>query len=394
MARAPFSIFKRNSRDRVTGKVVVRYVARFFDEDGNVVKTKTLEATSATKATLEAKGLLDKGEGIAKADPFVLDFLADFWKNDSDYAKMKALRGRPLSIRYIEISASIVRKHLGEPLKGIRLHSLSVSRMERIVLDLSAAGVNPRTINCLIQSVRVPVTDFSRRHRVPDPLQYLGRIAERPRERGTLSIDEIAKIVALRDESPRLRCVVLLGALCGLRLGEARGLEWADVDEAASIVHVVHNFVDDREGTKAPKCGSKRDVPLPAVVAEAVALCRSVAPEGVRFVLWNDRNISRPMDKSSFERAFHGILGRIGIDEEARKARNLVFHGLRHTYVSVTRAVGWPDFIVMRSAGHKSLAMTERYSHTENVVDFAAARLALDGAVSAGTARAVGGSKA
>ena len=71
MARAPFSVFKRNSRDRVTGKPVLRYVARFFDEDGNVLKTKTLEATSETKATLEAKGLLDTGEGAVQADPLV-----------------------------------------------------------------------------------------------------------------------------------------------------------------------------------------------------------------------------------------------------------------------------------------------------------------------------------
>ena len=40
---------------------MLRFVARFFDEDGNVVKTKTLQATSPTKAALEAKMFLDKG---------------------------------------------------------------------------------------------------------------------------------------------------------------------------------------------------------------------------------------------------------------------------------------------------------------------------------------------
>jgi integrase len=382
MARAPFSVFRRNSKDRVTRKKVLRYVARFFDEDGNVVKTKTLGATSQTKATLEAKALLDTGEGVAKADPLVLDFLTDFWKIDSDYAKMKDLRGRPLSVRYVEVNRFILKKHLGEPLKGIRLHSLTVPRMERIVLAMAAKGVNPRSINTVLQALRVPVSDYARKHRMPDPLQYLGRVAERPRERGTLSIDEIAKIVGFRDESPRLRCGILLGALCGLRLGEARGLEPGDVDKPAGLLHIVHNYVDDREGSKAPKCGSKRDVPLPAVVAEAIDLCLTIAPEGSRFVLWNDRGKVRPMDKNAFERAFRRILGRIGIDEEKRKARNLVFHGLRHSYVSITRATGLPDFAVMRLAGHKTLAMTERYSHSENVVDFAAARLAINGAVS------------
>jgi hypothetical protein len=75
MARAPFSIFKRKSKDRATGKPVVRYVARFFDEDGKVIKTKTLEATNSTKVTLEAKVLFDNGEGAARADPLILDFL-------------------------------------------------------------------------------------------------------------------------------------------------------------------------------------------------------------------------------------------------------------------------------------------------------------------------------
>ena len=89
--------------------------------------------------------------------------------------------------------------------------------MERIVLDFAASGMNPRSINYILQAVRVPVADYSRRHRIPDPLQYLGRVAETPKERGTLSIEEIGKIVELRDESPRIRCAVLLGALCGLR---------------------------------------------------------------------------------------------------------------------------------------------------------------------------------
>ena len=108
-------------------------------------------------------------------------------------------------------------------------------------------------------------------------------------------------------------------------------------------------------------------------------------------MLWNDKDKERPADKNALERGFRMILGKIGIDEETRAARNLCFHGLRHSFVSITRATGLPDWVTMRLAGHKTLAMTERYSHSENVLDFAAARLALDGAVSEGTAKAVGG---
>jgi integrase len=373
----------------VTGKAIVRFVARFYDDDGAVVRTQTLEAKNKTAAVLEAKRLVDKG-GISSSDPLILDFLADFWKIDSDYAKMKALRGRPLSVRYIEINASSIKKHLSKPLKGVHFRELTVPRMEKIVLSFAASGINPRTINFLIQAIRVPVSDWARRHRVADPLQYLQRVAEHPRERGTLSLDEIAKITVLESESPRVKAAVLLGALCGLRMGEARGLEWGDVDEETGLLHIVHNWVDNREGVKAPKCGSARDVPLPAAVLAAVKLCRAVAPEGSQFVLYNEKRIDRPADRQILERGFRSVLGKIGIDDGARKSRNLVFHGLRHTFISLQRANGIPDFAVMRLAGHKSFAMTERYSHAENVVDFAAARVALDNALAG---KVVGGKR-
>lgn len=378
--RASFSVYKRPSHDRATGREVIRFCARFYDADHVLIKTTTLKSTNKVAAVLEAKALVDKGQG-GTLDPLALDFLLDFWKPDSDYAKMKALRGKPLSLHYIEINHSVVKKHLTVPLKGVRLHGLTVDRMEKIVLDFAAKNMNPRSINFVIQTVHVPVADWARRHRVSDPLQYLGRAAEKPRERGTLNIEEIARIAALEGESPRVKAACLLGALCGLRMGEARGLEWGDVDEKARLLHIVHNWVHEREGVKGPKYGSARDVPLPLAVLEAVELCRAVAPAGSQFVLFNEKSLSKPVGKQSLERGFRHILTAIGISDDERKRRNLVFHGLRHTFISLERANGIPDFAVMRLAGHKTLAMTERYSHIDKVVDFAQARAALDNAL-------------
>ncbi len=93
MARASFSAVSRNSGDRVSGEFVLRYPAYLFDEDGDVVKTKTLLATNSTKAISEARDLLKKWKGIAKDHYYLLGFMGGFWKIDSDYAKMKALRG-------------------------------------------------------------------------------------------------------------------------------------------------------------------------------------------------------------------------------------------------------------------------------------------------------------
>ncbi len=72
------------------------------------------------------------------------------------------------------------------------------------------------------------------------------------------------------------------------------------------------------------------------------------------------------------------MLRGIGITEEIQKARKIVFHSLRHTYVSLSRGAGVPDFIVQRVVGHKSMGMTDKYSHAtpediQNAKDLVAA---------------------
>lgn len=318
-----------------------------------------------------------------------MDFFLGFWREDSDYARMRKLQGRPLSRAYIANNASVIRKYLSLPLKDIRFHKLSITRMEKIVLDLAESGVNPRTINYMLQAVKVPASSWARKHRAQDPFQYLEKVAEHPRERGVLSLDEMGRIVNLEGESPRTKAAVLLGGLCGLRLGEARGLQWADVDEVAGLVHLVHNWIDG-EGCKSPKCGSKRDVPLSAPVLEAVRLCRACAPADAVYVLYGEKNPERPIEKKTIERGFKRILEKIGIDESERKERNLLMHGLRHFFVTAGRVAGLNDFTIQRLAGHRTGAMMQRYSAHSEIIDIGAAGLAFDGALSGSIAKAAG----
>ena len=76
------------------------------------------------------------------------------------------------------------------------------------------------------------------------------------------------------------------------------------------------------------------------------------------------------------------MLEAIGINEAERKRRNLVFHGLRHLMVSLQRASGIPDFVIARMSGHRSVELLDSYSRgADNVVDFTAAREAMEKAV-------------
>ncbi len=312
--------------------------------------------------------MYDAGVGTG-ADPLVVDLVLEAWTPGSPF-----LRKRACSPSYVQTNNEVFQRHFAAGLVGVRFSRLNPARVEKLMTALLDAGVGPWTVNYGRQTLTVVVADHARAYRVPNPLQYLWKVPEDPRERGVLSPEEIGRTIALTPDlvSTRVRLAVLLGALCGLRLGEVRGLQRDDVDIEQKLIRVRHNYVDG-EGMKAPKAGSTRTVPAPDVVLEAIKLMAELVPDSPYAVA--GRTPTRPTSLKTIENGFVGILAQIGINEAERKERNLVFHGLRHSFVSLSRMAGVSDFLVQKLAGHKSSAMMDRYSHApENIVDFADAR--------------------
>jgi integrase len=88
----------------------------------------------------------------------------------------------------------------------------------------------------------------------------MGKAVEAPREKGILTPDEVTRLISAPIADPRHRLVVLLGCLCGVRMGEVRGLQWGDIKDG--LIHIRHNWING-EGIKAPKCkgGAARENP-------------------------------------------------------------------------------------------------------------------------------------
>jgi integrase len=97
------------------------------------------------------------------------------------------------------------------------------------------------------------------------------------------------------------------------------------------------------------------------------------------------------LGKTYFETSFARDLEAIGIpgrwrsrnekpegyvNEQAK--RNLTFHGLRHTFVTLGRLAGISDLEIQALARHKSRRMMERYSHANQVLDFKNAKKKLE----------------
>ena len=350
-----------------------------------ILKAKGQPIRSKTAAVREAERLHREGKGCLTSDPVAIEYAAAAWVPGSEYLKGRERRGVKLSADYVYINEKLLKKHFEPYLKGLRISALTSGKVEKVMDKLADAGVSLRSINYGLQAFTVPIRDYCRKNQIPYPLEYVRKLDPALRERGVLSLDEMAKLQALADVPVRARAAFLLGALCGLRLGECRGLQWSDIDEAAGIINVQHNVVNEKaDGLKGCKWGSARITMLSEPVKEALQILRDTTPAGADgYVLWNEKRPGKPCPAQSIQLGFRTMLHRIGIDEKSRQARNLSFHGLRHLFVTLSRIAGIPDFTVQSMTGHKSSAMMDKYSHGAKVIDFTAARDAMAEALKA-----------
>jgi len=384
--RSPFSLFTRVAP---SGKRV--WYAKFWDDDtARYVDSKStgvifegrrggrdLAAKSAEAMLIEAR---------RSDDPLFLDYVADFWADDSAYVKQKRVADkRPLAIEYVRNNQSAIRLHVApyRPFQGLRLSKLRAGIVNDWKVWALEEGAGARTVNATLQAVRVAVRHAVERGDLPaDPLASVKKATETPRERGVLRPSEVVGLIGAPESDPRVKAGVLLAALGGLRRGEVRGLLWGDIDEAEGIIHVMHNYIDE-EGVKACKWGSSRQVALHSGIIRALSEVRAVSPAigPDSFALFDINRSDRPISETVLKRGFRRMLRNIGIDELERAARNITFHGLRHSFITMARSSGLPDVTVQALAGHKTARMMDRYTHTAEIIDFKQARAAMEKAV-------------
>jgi integrase len=260
---------------------------------------------------------------------------------------------------------------------------------------MAEKGVKGGRINKVMQAMSVAARYAVAREELErDPFKNIYDAPDARKEKGILSPAELTRLINTPAADPQGRLAVLLGALCGFRLGEVRGLLWGDIGE--DVITVCHNYQKD-DGLKAPKWNSAGVLPITASVRAAIDAVRKLAidPRPEAFVMESLYRPGQPYSKTFFAKILERELEAIGIpgawkgEEEDKPEdyvneqdrRNLTFHSLRHTFVTLGRVAGITDLEIQALARHKSGAMMERYSHAGQVLDFASAREKLEKAV-------------
>jgi integrase len=309
------------------------------------------------------------------SDMTMLQYVKKFWQADSPYFReYEKVYGHKLSAYYSKSHLDVIRLHIEPylPFAHIGIEQLTAGLVRDWMLWMAERGASGIRINRAMQTIRVPLRyAIDRDEAKADPFTKIRPAHETKREKGILTKYEVVSLInsPVLDEKHRLE--VLLWVLCGMRLGEVRGLHWTDFDPEAGVIHICHNW-QDMEGIKGPKCGSFGDVPLPALVYELAETCKKKSSGPLVF----GRKDGKPFCNGYFRLALIKDLAAIGvnkvlrqedgrerIDDSGQRRRNITFHSLRHTFVSLAQLAGIKEFQAQALARQKSIGITEKYTH-------------------------------
>ena len=163
-----------------------------------------------------------------------------------------------------------------------------------------------------------------------------------------LSVEESERLLEeLLRRSRSLYDQALLSLYTGMRAGEVFALQWSDIDfERGSLT------------IRDPKNGETRTAFMVPKVREMLSNRKASASTSWVFI---DKKGGQVKEVSgSFMKAVEAVGLNDGRDDSRQK---VVFHTLRHTFASWLVATGTPIYAVSKLMGHKSIVMTERYSH-------------------------------
>ncbi len=183
-----------------------------------------------------------------------------------------------------------------------------------------------------------------------NPVQGIRKPTEpRGRDRYLLEDEKTRLLSACKaSTSPDLYAVVILALATGMRRGEIMTLEWGDIDMQRQVVTL-----------RQTKNGSRRTVPLCSPALETMVARRRVRRMDTQLVFPSDKTTIngkgavRPRDVT---KPWETARTKAGLSD-------FRFHDLRHSAASYMAMSGASTLEIAAVLGHRTLQMTQRYSH-------------------------------
>jgi integrase len=315
-----------------------RWVAQYTDARGKVRYLYRMSKTEAKKALRQA--LRDRDDGYVPASKMTVGMYLDEWLED--------IRGT-ISDRTWITQESIIRRRVKPHIGDKRLAKLTADDVRKMYKRENSASV--RHVHSLLKhAMRDAVR--SKYIRV-NPLDDVIPPKANHRDKDILSPDDLRKLLAAARGS-RYEGIIVLGATCGLRIGESLALRHEDVSFVDGTITISHTLW--RGKLYPPKTkSSRRTLKLPQMALEA--LTRHCESNGEGFLFHTSKGT--PIDASNFYRwGWRPTLREAGLPE------TLPYHRLRHGAGSLMLNQNVPVPVVSKYLGHSNPGITMKiYAH-------------------------------
>ncbi len=259
-----------------------------------------------------------------------------------------------------------LRRHLLPGLGTLKIRQLYKGRIKVLLVEKLAAGLASNTVavmHCTVRAMLNAAVDDG--VILANPAARLGRqlrlrqpLGARQDEIKAMTEEQLAGFLAVSERDHRHSPLVLLLARTGMRLGEALGLQWEDVDFPDRQIRVARTLYAGGR-VERPKSGYGRTVDMSQQLA---GVLRRLLIERKAETLrrgWREMppwvfcsETGGPLIPWKVEVAFKRML------KTATLPLHFTPHGLRHTYASLLLQKGVSPVYVQRQLGHHSIKLT------------------------------------
>jgi integrase len=201
-----------------------------------------------------------------------------------------------------------------------------------------------------------------------NPVRGVSLPKARQKQHRTWTDDHMATVLATVADDPMWHALYRVALLTGIRPGEARALQWPDVDLDARTITVrrtITRGTDNREIVgESTKTGRDRSLALPASAADALRLWRvQQARLQLAAESWDSRRFvftgknGQFLGGTTWHRQHVAIIAQAGVPA-------IGVHEMRHSNATVELAAGTHPKIVSDRLGHARIETTlNLYSH-------------------------------
>jgi integrase len=169
--------------------------------------------------------------------------------------------------------------------------------------------------------------------------------------------EELQKIINAAEGPYRVLFALLAGT--GMRISKAAGLYVDDLDLTNCVIYVRRDVVEGKEQSTKTENG-ERATDIDPDLADLLKQHLSGRKSGRVF---QARNGAPIRGGNLRKRVLHPLLEQLGILRGG-------FHAYRHARVTILRKNGTPAELQTQWIGHSSLRTTDRYSHTDQEIEY------------------------